>query len=260
MDSKERSDARKCRCACWVTCWSIPLVIIGVCACVYTAAKPRCATGIGGFRIEKADLFDLPDLSNLSNIEANPLLDGKYPLPHGYYLRMDIYSSNRYKLCVLKNPFEVSTTCLQIGHVNKSIPCNPGMRADCLSGAIIDRYFGITVWNQAEASVMYLTVDITQKDFDFGDTIQTLTNTTISLSEVWYRALECQTVVGLDLSILVLVVLCIISSAAYTGGECLYCICNCYHDPDHDLVRLVVLVYVCMSIATTFTNCHEYNV
>lgn len=228
MTSSDDCDAIKCRCTSWTLCWGFVIATIGLVAIVLTALMPRCATGIGGIRIDKADTFDLPDLSNLSNLETNPLLDGKYPLPHGYYLRMDIYSSNRYKLCVLKNPFEVSTTCLQIGRVNISIPCNPEMRVDCLSGAIIDRYFGITVWNQAEASIMYLTVDIThQGNFDFGVTFQTLTNTTISLSEVWYRAMECQTVVGLGITVLLLIVLYIISSAACIGGECLYYNCHC---------------------------------
>ena len=38
--------------------------------------------------------------------------------------------------------------------VYRLVVCNPGMRADCLSGAIIDSHFGLTyacMWNQDEA-------------------------------------------------------------------------------------------------------------
>ena len=198
------------------------LAIAGTAAIVVTALKPRCATGIDEIQIDEADTFDLPDFSSLSKAEINLLLDGEYRLPRGYFLQSVIYSTDRYKLCVLSNPFEVSTACLQVGRVNESIPCNPGMRADCMSGAVIDSYFGLTVWDQDKASVTYVIAGISPS-FNRGIvTSQTITNTSIPLSQLWYKAMDCQVVFVVDIAAIVFIVFTMISFSTVCAG------CQCW--------------------------------
>lgn len=92
-----------------------------------------------------------------------------------------------------------SSACMQIGHVNKSIPCNRGIwePSVCQVLSCIDLYFGISVWNVDKASVQYLIMIIPNSNVGVSSLI--LTDTTMHLSDVWYRALGCQGVIALNI-------------------------------------------------------------
>ena len=183
-------------------------------AIIYTASYPHCLLGF-----DSVDTFVLPDFRNLSKSESSELSSGHYPLPQKYFLRMVVNVDNeRYRLCVLKNPSDVGSACMQIGHVNRSIPCNQTMRAECLPGAIIDSYFGISVWNMDQATVQYLFMEIPDNNGEVSS--QNLTNTTNHLSDVWYRELGCQSIIAWDISALVTLVLAIIIHSVACGFCC----------------------------------------
>ena len=186
-------------------------------AILLTAFYPQCLLGF-----DSVDTFVLPDFRNLSKSESSELFNGEYPLPQEYFLGMIVNDySCRYQLCVLKNPSDLSSNsaCMRIGHVNRSIPCNQSMRAECLPGAIIDSYFGISVWNMDQATVQYLFMEIPGNN-NGEVSSQNLTNTTNHLSDVWYRELGCQGVIAWDISALVTLVLAIIIHSVACGFCC----------------------------------------
>ena len=186
-------------------------------AIIYTAYYPHCLLGF-----DSVDTFVLPDFRNLSKSESSELSSGHYPLPQKYFLRKVVNVDNeRYRLCVLTNPSDFGSACMPIGHVNHSIPCNQDMRAECLPGAIVDSYFGISVWNLDQASVQYLIITTPKSHFSSTDvSSQSLTDTTKHLSDVWYRALGCQGVIALDISTLIALVLAIIITCVVCVGCC----------------------------------------
>ena len=101
------------------------------------------------------------------------------------------------------------SVCLLIGsNLEEVMICDPRMRADCLPSAIVQHYFGVSFWYQFNSTVMYIIVDIDSSEKKGG---RVITNTTTSLSALWYDTLGCQNYVHVQVLAIV---------AGVLGGFC----------------------------------------
>ena len=142
----------------------------------------------------------LPDFHNLSSSARNSLLAGTYKLSSEYNLQLLIEDKeDMIKLCVIKRHFTRVSACVDVGTDLQNLwICGPDMRPDCLPSAIVDRFFGLSLWYQEESTVMYKIVDI-----DSGAIYErTLTNTTTSLSDVWFGMIKCQPLLNLTWAVI----------------------------------------------------------
>ena len=188
------------------------------------ASLPYCDALYYG--TEELHIVSLPDLRNLSLSESYSLLAGSYELSGEYNLKIEKDSVGRFSLCVLKRYFSKDSACLPLGthDVEEVVICGPDMRADCLPSAIVEHYFGLSLWYQEESTVVYFILDI-----DTGARGgKNLTNTATTLSAVWYEMLvECKVVVNLTIAVIFFGVLlcgCCFGCAAFCPRGCyLYC-------------------------------------
>ena len=150
------------------------------------------------FGTKEPNVVILPDLHNLSSSERNSLLAGTYKLSHEYNLKLLIEDRQLIELCVTKRDYTpVSapvSACVDVGtDIGYLWICSPDMRPDCLPSALVDHYFGLSLWNKDESTVKYKIVDI-----DSGAIYERmLTNTTTSLSDVWFDMIKCQPLMNL---------------------------------------------------------------
>ena len=162
----------------------------------------------------------LPNLHNLSSSEQDSLLAGTYELSSNYNLQL-IKDPQAVNLCILKKHFTRISPCIQVGtDMENTWICTPDTRPDCLPSAVFDSYFGLSLWKQEESTVMYNIVDIEASEIYR----KTLTNTTTTLSAVWYDLLDCQTYMNFTISVIILGILFFICCLGYP-----VCLCICYH-------------------------------
>ena len=162
----------------------------------------------------------LPNLHNLSSSEQDSLLGGTYELSSNYNLQL-IIDPQAVNLCILKKHFTRTSPCIQVGtDMENTWICTPDTRPDCLPSAIIDSYFGLSLWKQEESTVVYNIVDIEASEIY----PKTLTNTTTTLSAVWYDLLDCQSFMNFTISVIIFGILFFICCLGYP-----VCLCICYH-------------------------------
>lgn len=179
------------------------------------------------FGTKEPNIVTLPDLHNLSSSERNSLLKGTYKLSHEYNLKLLIEDRQLIELCVTKRDYTpVSapvSACVDVGTDLENLwICSPDMRPDCLPSAIVDRFFGLSLWYQEESTVMYTIVN-TDTGMISGKNV---TNTTSTLSAVWYDGLGCQVFLKLTIAVIFfgsLTFICCLGCA----GCCLWICCFC---------------------------------
>ena len=182
------------------------------------------------FGTEKPNSLILPDLRNLSLSEMKSLQEGRYKISSEYYLKRTEDYTGVISLCVLKRYFTRVSACFEIGaDVEQVVICGPDMRPDCLPGSIVAHYFGASLWLQNESTVVYAIVDVDSSE-RFG---KELTNTTTTLSAMWYDVLTyCQVVVNLTIAVIFFGILAICCSVPCLGCAlwflCGCCNCLCY--------------------------------
>ena len=163
----------------------------------------------------------LPDLHNLSLSERNSLLAGTYELSSKYNLQITVDLSRTFKLCVKKRYFTKVSACMKIGTDLEMWICSPDMRPDCLPSAIVDHWFGVSLWYPDESTVVYTIVDIESSLI----TGRHVTNTTTTLSAVWKDLLGCQVFTNLTIAVIIfgsLIIICCLGCA----GWCLRICCK----------------------------------
>ena len=169
----------------------------------------------------------LPDLRNLSMSEVKSLQEGSYKLSSEYYLKRTVDYLGVISLCVQKRYFTTVSACFEIGaDVEQIVVCGPDMRPDCLPGAIVDHFFGASFWWQNDSTVVYSIVNI-ETSAIYG---KTLTNTTTTLSAVWYDLLGCQVIVNMTIAAIFFGILAICCTVPCLGCA-LWCVCDCYNCP-----------------------------
>lgn len=151
------------------------------------------------FGTKEPNVVILPDLHNLSSSERNSLLAGTYKLSHEYNLKLLIEDRQLIKLCVTKRDYTPVSACVDVGtDIGNLWICSPDMRPDCLPSALVDHYFGLSLWYQEESTVMYTIVDIESSAISG----KVVTNTTSTLSAVWYDVLGCQVFLKLTIAVI----------------------------------------------------------
>ena len=179
------------------------------------------------FGTKEPNIVTLPDLYNLSSSERNSLLKGTYKLSHEYNLKLLIEDRQLIELCVTKRDYTpVSapvSACVDVGTDLENLwICSPDMRPDCLPSALVDHYFGLSLWYQEESTVKYKIVDI-----DSGAIYErTLTNTTTSLSDVWFDVIKCQPLMNLTWAVIAFGCLLIAICTLVCTVWCLWICCQ----------------------------------
>ena len=208
-------------CAGITSCLTILLIILLVPGSIIWAIHSHCAPLY--FGTENPNTVTLPDLGNLSSSEYNSLLAGKYELSNEYNLKLTEDSLRVYSLCVMKRHFTHVSACMEIGtdkQLQLHVICSPDMRPDCLSGAIVGHWFGLSLWDKEKGTVEYIVVDVDSSEINRWN----LTNTTITLSSVWLDALDCRGIVGWTVATIIIpVFLCICGFGAAGSFLCLCC-------------------------------------
>ena len=214
-DSKKRLAAV---CAGIATCATILLTIPLVCGVIIWAIHPHCAPLY--FGTAKPNTVTLPNLSNLTSSERNSLLEGRYKLSDKYNLKLTEDNMKVYSLCVMKRHFTHVSACMEIGtdkQLERHVICSPDMRPDCLPGAIVGHWFGLSLWDKEKATVEYIVVDIDSSEIGSWN----LTDTTPSLSFIWFDALDCRGTVAWTIAVVVLgIFLC--SCCSVLSGCCFW--------------------------------------
>ena len=176
----------------------ILFLIIGT--CILAAAPPPwpfCDALY--FGTKEPTTYVLPDLRNLSLSEWNCLRIGNYKLSSEYYLQLTENVPPIIKLCILKRFFTRVSACVEIGtSLENNWICSPDMRPDCLPSAIVDHYFGLSLWYEDVSTIEYTIVDVDSSAI-FG---RHLNNTTATLSSIWYDMLGCQVFVNLTIAVI----------------------------------------------------------
>ena len=207
------------------TCIIVVLVIVSfLTAGTYITAKfPYC--GALYFGIEEPNAFILPDLRNLSLSEQISLLAGSYKVSNKYNLKLTQGNFGVISLCVLKRHFTRVSACVKIGtpkQLQHHVICGPDMRPDCLPGSIVGHYLGLSLWYEEESTVVYTAVNV-----DSSETVRrNLTDTSPTLSSIWYDVLDCQVFVNLTIAVIFfwsLIFICCLGCA----GCCLWICCPC---------------------------------
>ena len=175
------------------------------------------------FGTEQPRTLILPDLYNLSSSETISLLAGTYKLSSEYRLQLTRDAALLIKLCIRKRHFTTVSACVDVGtDLENLCICSPDMRPDCLPSALVDHFFGLSLWYQEESTVMYAIMDI-----DSGAISgKVVTNTTSTLSAVWYDGLGCQVLLKLTIAVIFFGSL-IFSCCLGCAGCCLWICCCC---------------------------------
>ena len=196
----------------------VTFLIVGV---TFVASFPHCDALY--FGIEQPRTVILPDLYNLSSSEQISLLAGTYELSSEYRVQVTRDAALMFKLCIIKRFFTTVSACVNIGTDPENLwTCSPDRRPDCLPSAIVDRFFGLSLWYQEESTVMYTIVN-TDSSMISG---QNITNTTSTLSAVWFDGLGCQVLLNLTIAVIFfgsLIFICCLGCAGY----CLWICCCC---------------------------------
>ena len=196
----------------------ITFLIVGV---IFLAVYPHCDALY--FGTEQPHTLILPNLYNLSLSDGKSLLAGNYKLSSEYRLQVSQDAALMFKLCIRKRYFTTVSACVDVGTDPENLwICSPDMRPDCLPSAIVDHFFGLSLWYQEESTVMYTIVDI-ESSMISGKNV---TNTTSTLSAVWYDGLGCQVFLKLTIAVIFfgsLIFICCLGCA----GRCLW-ICRYY--------------------------------
>ena len=190
------------------------------------ASYPHCDALY--FGTEEPNAFILPDLRNLSLSEQISLLAGSYKVSNEYNLKLTQGNFGVISLCVLKRHFTQVSACVKIGTPNQlqhHVICGPDMRPDCLPGSIVEHYLGLSLWYQEESTVVYTVVDVDSGKIGGRN----ITNTTATLSSIWYGVLDCQVFVNLTIAVIFfgsMIIICCLGCA----GCCLWICCQCYKE------------------------------
>ena len=175
-----------------IICYIFIFLLTGV---LILSLSPHCDGLYYG--TEKPRTIVLPNLRNLSSSEWDSLQAGTYELSSEYNLQL-IEDPRTVKLCILKKRFTLTSACIQVGtDMENTWICTPDTRPDCLPSAVIDSYFGLSLWKQEESTVVYNIVDIETSEINK----RTLTNTSTTLSSVWYDMIDCQHYIKLTISV-----------------------------------------------------------
>ena len=195
-------------------------LLIGVSIVAY---QPYCDALY--FGTEELHAVSLPDLRNLSPSERYSLLAGNYELSSEYYLKMEKDEAEIISLCVLKRYFSKDSACLRIGtDVESVVICGPDMRPNCLPSAILEHFFGLSLWYQEESIVSYSILNIDTS----GRSWRYLSNTTTTLSAVWYELIgECKIVVNMTIAVISFGVLFSICCVGCSTGCLRVCCLHC---------------------------------
>ena len=176
------------------------------------------------FGIEQPHTLILPDLYNVSLSDGKSLLAGTYKLSSEYRLQVSRDAALMFKLCIIKRYFTTVSACVDVGTDPENLwICTPDMRPDCLPSAIVDHYFGLSLWYQDEFTVMYTIVN-TDTGMISGKNV---TNTTSTLSAVWYDGLGCQFFLKLTIAVIFFGSLIFICCLGFVGCCLLICCCCC---------------------------------
>ena len=146
-------------------------------------------------------------------------------LPGEYYLRV-VERDGTPALCILRGSSTPNTsyTLQTINAVGESPLCSPEQRPDCLPSTHVNYndtdVFGVSVWNQEDSSVHYLIVN---EDTEFV-LEKKLTNTSFDLQDLWYDALDCESLLVTYIVLESLYVSVLVLSALAIPGLC--CVCG----------------------------------
>ena len=177
-----------------ITILIILFLLIGV---VFLATYPLCSALY--FGTEEPHIVVLPDLHNLSSPEWFSLLAGTYELTSKYNLQLTEDALHRVELCIIKRYYTKVSACVEIGTGSENMwICTPDTRPDCLPSAVVDHWFGVSRWFLDESTVYYTVVDIDSSKI-YGKVV---TNTTTTLSAVWYDMLGCQIYMNLTIAVI----------------------------------------------------------
>ena len=204
-------------CAVITACLTVLLIILLVPGSIIWAIHPHCAQLY--FGTENPNTVALPNLSNLTSSECNSLLEGRYKLSDKYNLKLTEDSLRVYSLCVMKRHFTHVSACMEIGtdeQLQLHVICGPDMRPDCLPGAIVGHWFGLSLWDKEKGTVEYMVVDIDSSEIGSWN----LTDTAPSLSSIWFDALDCQGTVAWTIAVVLGIFLSICCSVL--SGCCIW--------------------------------------
>ena len=194
------------------------LALSAVSGPTFAALHPYCDAQVFGKKEPTAINITLPDLRHLSQKERALLMTGSYKLSSEYDLKMTQDGVGMNKLCILKRHFTTVSACFELGSdLEQVVICGPDMRPDCLPSAIVEHYVGASFWYQDNSTVIYIILDIDSSALS-GIVI---TNTTTTLSSLWYDILGCQDYAHLQVLIIIAGVLgiscCLVLSACCLG-------------------------------------------
>ena len=195
------------------------IILFLICGVAILASNPLC-DGLY-FGTEEPQIIVLPDLYNLSSSEWYSLLAGTYQLSSKYNLQITVDALSTYKLCITKRYFTKVSACMKIGTDLEMWICSPDMRPDCLPSAIVDHWFGVSLWYPDESTVVYTIVDIESSLI----TGRHVTNTTTTLSAVWKDSFDCQVSTNLTIAVIFfgsLIFICCLGCA----GWCIWICCK----------------------------------
>ena len=196
---------------------------------IFAALYPYCDAQVFGSKEATAINVTIPDLRHLSQKESVSLLVGTYKLSNKYTLKLEQDAWGLYRLCLMKRYHTTVSACFEIStDLEQVVICSPDMRPDCLPSAIVQHYFGTSLWYQDKSTVIYLILDI---DSSAKVDAFVINNTTTSLSSLWYDSLECQSYLHLQVVVIVTGTLgfffCCGFSICCLGGPCGYCLWVC---------------------------------
>lgn len=189
---------------------------------IFASSEPYCKALY--FDSEEPNAINLPDLRNLSSSERNSLRAGSYELSSEYYLKMTQYDLGIISLCIQKKFFTTVSACFEIGiDVEEVVICGADVRPDCLPGSIVDQYVGASLWFLNDSTVLYTILDIDSSAIFRKE----LTNTTTTLSALWYEILNCPYIINLTIAVMFFGILLFICWLAPCLGCCLLCCWLC---------------------------------
>ena len=117
---------------------------------------------------------------------------GMVQLPNDFFLKVVVRRGTP-SLCVHHRSSTNTTFTLQLATSTEDSPlCSPEQMPDCLPNSHVSfngtDYFGVSVWDQQNSTVLYVIVDIYSR-ITFQ---RNLTNAFFNLHDLWYNALKCK--------------------------------------------------------------------
>ena len=196
------------------------IILFLICGVAIVANFPLCDALY--FGTEEPHTIVLPDFRNLSSSELSSLLAGTYKISSKYRLQLKEDPLHIIKLCIRKRQFTKVSACMDIGTNLEGLEmwiCSPDTRPDCLPSAIVDHWFGVSLWFQERFIVAYAIMDIDSSAISGRH----VTNTTTMLSDVWYDLFGCQVFTNLTIAVIFfgsLIIICCLGCAGWCLRFC----------------------------------------